>query len=77
MATVTITYQSEDDVKNFDINQYGTVTSRTGVTPTPGFPDVNTDPRQRQTVLVLNSGSITLVEIQRALKAAGVKATAV
>lgn len=95
MATVTITFHTEDDVAKFDVNQYGTVTSRGGPSPIAAFPSgrgggasageprgprggapERPDPRMRQTIVVLNTGSITLAEVQRALKAARVNATA-
>jgi hypothetical protein len=95
MATITVTFHTEDAVQNCDLTQFGTVTSRTAPSPTTGYPTGRGgggsagegpgprshgevfDPKLRQTVVVINSGAITLAEVQRALKAAKVPATAV
>jgi len=77
MATVTVTFQREDGVRNFDLSQYGTITSRSAPAPRAAHPDQARDPLSRQTVIVVNTGAITLAEVQRALLAAGIKASAV
>lgn len=76
MATVTITFQDEDSVSRIDLSQWGTVTSRTG--PAASATDPSKHLAGRQTVVVLNTGAITLAEVQRGLAAARrVRATAV
>lgn len=79
MATVTITFQDEDSLTRFDVNVFGTVTSRNAPAPIAAFADGGgRDPRNRQTIVVLNTGAITLAEVQRALAASRrVRATAV
>lgn len=77
MAIVTVTFQREDGPRNFDLSVYGTITSRSAPAPRAANPHQDFDPLARQTVVVVNTGAITLVEVQRALAAAAVKATAV
>lgn len=77
MATITITFQNEDALQNFDLSQYGSTTSRSGPAATGEPTAPGRDLRGRQSIVVINSGAITLAEVQRALRAAKVPATAV